>query len=322
MIKNKIRIAAAFLSLCAFAAGPRAASLPVFQGERNGAGEGGDTCSAMIGAGVPADLARERAASVSDVRYRLIFTVPRDGRVACIAHVSFDLAAVDGPLVLDFAGESVGSVEDAEERVPFVFTDEHITIPAHHLRAGENHFEIICRPSEAPLHREEDHLYSLFVPARAREVFPCFDQPDMKARFTLVLTIPEEFAAVSNAAVEREFVDSAHKQIHFEETAPLSTYHFAFAAGAFHVETAERGGRTMHLYHMEPDSAKVARNLDVIFDLHAGALRWMEEYTGIGYPFGKFDFVALPSFPYSGMEHPGSIFYRAERLFLEESATE
>ncbi|HUV36802.1 MAG TPA: M1 family aminopeptidase, partial [Patescibacteria group bacterium] len=239
-----------------------------------------------------------------------------------IAHVSFDLAAVKGPLVLDFAGESVGRVESERDTVAFDFENEHVVIPQRYLRPGENHFNIQCRPDEAPLHREEDHLYSLFVPARAREVFPCFDQPDMKARFTLVLTIPEDFTAVSNAAVEREFVDGGHKQIHFEETAPLSTYHFAFAAGAFHVETAERGGRTMHLYHMEHDSAKVARNLDVIFDLHAGALRWMEEYTGIGYPFGKFDFVALQSFPYSGMEHPGSIFYRAERLFLEESATE
>ena len=47
----------------------------------------------------------------------------------------------------------------------------------------------------------------------------------------------------------------------------------------------------------------------------------MEEYTGIKYPFDKFDFVLIPSFQYGGMEHIGNIFYNADQLFLEESAT-
>ena len=42
-------------------------------------------------------------------------------------------------------------------------------------------------------------------------------------------------------------------------------------------------------------------------DLHAQALSWLEEYTGIPYPFGKFDFVLIPSFQFGGMEHPGAI---------------
>ena len=108
----------------------------------------------------------------------------------------------------------------------------------------------------------------------------------------------------------------------FEETEPIPTYLFAFAAGRFRVEEAERDGRTMRLFHRETDAAKVARNLDAIFDLHAVALAWLESYTGIPYPFGKFDFVAVPSFQYGGMEHPGAILYRASSLFLDESATQ
>ena len=59
------------------------------------------------------------------------------------------------------------------------------------------------------------------------------------------------------------------------------------------------------MFHRETDAAKVARNRDAIFDLHAGALDWLEDYTGIPYPFGKFDFVLVPSFQFGGMEHPG-----------------
>ena len=68
--------------------------------------------------------------------------------------------------------------------------------------------------------------------------------------------------------------------------------------------------------------AKVARNRDAIFDLHAAALAWLEDYTGIPYQFGKFDFVLIPSFQFSGMEHPGAILYNASSMLLDESATE
>ena len=59
-----------------------------------------------------------------------------------------------------------------------------------------------------------------------------------------------------------------------------------------------------------------------IFDLHASALAWLEQYTGIPYPFGKFDFLLVPSFQFGGMEHPGSIFYNASALLLDPSATQ
>jgi aminopeptidase N len=78
----------------------------------------------------------------------------------------------------------------------------------------------------------------------------------------------------------------------------------------------------MQMYHRETDVEKVARNRDAVFDLHATALEWLEEYTGIAYPFDKFDFVLIPSFQYGGMEHPGAILYRASSLLLDESTTQ
>src|SRR6185436_17821041 len=97
---------------------------------------------------------------------------------------------------------------------------------------------------------------------------------------------------------------------------------FAFAAGRFSVETAERNGRQFRLFHRETDAAKVARNRDAIFDLHAAALAWLEDYTAIPYAFGKFDIVAIPAFTFGGMEHAGAIFYNASSLLLDESATQ
>ncbi|MCK7496004.1 MAG: hypothetical protein MZW92_37410 [Comamonadaceae bacterium] len=74
------------------------------------------------------------------------------------------------------------------------------------------------------------------------------------------------------------------------------------------------------MYHRESDSLKVLRNQQKIFDLHFSSIEWLEKYTNIPYPFQKFDFVVIPSFQYSGMEHPGAILYRDSKLFLDESA--
>ncbi len=108
----------------------------------------------------------------------------------------------------------------------------------------------------------------------------------------------------------------------FAETQPLATYLFAFAAGRFSVETAQRDGRTFRMFHRETDAAKVARNRDAIFDLHAAALAWLEQYTGIPYPFGKFDFLLVPRFSSAAWSTPGAIFYNATGLMLDESATQ
>ena len=89
------------------------------------------------------------------------------------------------------------------------------------------------------------------------------------------------------------------------------------------METAERGGRRMaHVPHRETDRDRLQRNADAIFDLHASALAWLEDYTGIPFPFEKFDFVLVPAFQYGGMEHPGAIFYHEHALLLDESATQ
>ncbi len=110
--------------------------------------------------------------------------------------------------------------------------------------------------------------------------------------------------------------------IRFAETEPISTYLFTFAAGRFQVENATRNGRDFRMLHRETAAEKVARNRDAIFDLHAGALTWLEDYTGIPYPFGKFEFLLVPSFQFGGMEHPGSIYYNASALLLDPSATQ
>jgi len=271
--------------------------------------------------GIPLTLAQDRAGRVSDLRYNLDVTVPaeRTSPVAGRITIAFTLSDASRPLVLDFSepGRVTSSSVKSLTRVP-----DHVVIPANELRSGGNEITIDFVAGDAALNRNPEFLYTLFVPARAHLALPCFDQPDLKARWTLALTIPDGWRALSNGAALDESRRDGQVRISFTETDPISTYLFAFAAGRFAVETAERNGRTFRMFHRETDAAKVAQNRDAVFDLHAAALAWLERYTTIPYPWGKFDFLLVPSFQFGGMEHPGAVFYNASGVLLEPSATQ
>jgi aminopeptidase N len=286
-----------------------------------------DIPSALVPApGVSLPLAQDRAGRLSDVRYDLQFTIPAavERPVTGSVTVRFKLADASRPLALDFAGPAA-SIRDVRARgqaaTPLV-RDEHVIVPAAALVTGENELSLAFDSSDLALNRNPEFMYSLFVPARARLAFPCFDQPDIKARYSLVLEIPAGWEAVSNGTERARSGLGTAERITFNETKPISTYLFAFAAGRFSVEAAERSGRRFRMLHRETDPQKVARNRDTVFDLHAAALEWLERYTSIPYPYEKFDFLLVPAFQFGGMEHPGSIFYNAPSLLLDPSATQ
>lgn len=276
--------------------------------------------------GVPLDLARQRHAMLSDLRYDLHLEVParQDVPVAGRVEIAFTRARAAGDLVLDFAGADTPApaVSANGTAVEPLIDAGHLVVPAAALRDGANRVTVRFVAGDGPLNRAEEFLYSLFVPARAHRAFPCFDQPDLKARVTLSLDLPAGWTAVANGAEASREERSGRVLVRFAETPPISTYLLAFAAGRFTVESAERGGRVYRMFHRETDAAKLARNREVIFDLHARALAWLEQYTDIPYPWGKFDFFLVPAFQFGGMEHPGAIFYNAPVLLLDESATQ
>jgi aminopeptidase N len=277
--------------------------------------------------GVAESLAKERAARVSDLRYSLSFSIPanRTERIAGRVTIAFSLADAGTPLALDFEPNALGALHRVEAGGAVLdapLRNGHIVLPSSALRVGANNVAIEFDAGDASLNRNDDFLYTIFVPARAHEAFPCFDQPDLKARWSLALDVPGGWETLANGAETARTANEGRTRLTFAETKPIPTYLLAFAAGKFFVEQAERNGRTFRMVHRETDAQKVARNREAIFDLHAAALAWLERYTGIPYPFGKFDFLLVPAFQFGGMEHPGAVFYNASGLMLDESATQ
>ncbi len=282
--------------------------------------------TATPGPGVPLDLATRRAANVSDLRYELSLSIPATlaSPLTGSATLRFTLKDPSQPLVLDFetSPEHVRSVEANDRAAAFTYVNGHIVVPSAALVAGGNSVRIVFDAGDASLNRSADFLYTLFVPARARLAVPVFDQPDLKGRWSVTLEHPASWQSAANGAELERTTAGDRTRVRFAETNPLPTYLVAFICGDFRIETAVRGGRTFRMFHRESDVAKVARNKDAIFDLHARALEYLERYTDIPYPFGKFDFALIPAFQFGGMEHAGNVFYSAPGLMLDESATQ
>lgn len=254
-------------------------------------------------AGVSLELAESRAAAVSDVEYDLHFEVPSsvDDPVTGTALISFALDRKQ-PLQLDFTGAAYeGSCEVNGVETEAAWVNEHILIPATALKKGRNNVRIDFTSSDSPLNRNEEYLYTLFVPAHAREAFPCFDQPDLKAVFKLSLNLPEGWKSMAS-----------------DSTKKIPTYLFSFTAGKFSEKTAECGGREIRALYRETDPLKIAQ-LETVFDYVDLSLNWLEEYTGMACPFEEYGFVVLPGYQFGGVEHPGAIQYNDTRIFLGEN---
>lgn len=262
---------------------------------------------------------------LKNITYQLKFDIPaqKDSAIAATEIISFEWLPSSGGLPIDFkeAPDHVHRVVVNGEEIAIVFEKEHILIAGEYLKAGTNTVAIDFTAGDLSLNRNEDYLYTLLVPDRARTLFPCFDQPDLKAKYEVTLTVPSQWQAVSNGLLGSTKVVNNRKTYQFLASDLLPTYLFSFVAGKFERITRIIAGREMSFYHRETDDSKIRLSLDPIFDTHATALKFLEDYTLIKYPFQKFDFAAIPDFQYGGMEHAGAIQYKASSLFLDEGAT-
>jgi aminopeptidase N len=283
---------------------------------------------AMDTPGVSSRLATYRRGLLRDIHYDLVFSIPADaaapveGKETIIATL-WNTRPSRYPLLLDFKAPASaihalwvnGRMRDRATQ------HEHLSIPAAWLHPGGDTICIEFTAGNAALNRNSDFLYTLLVPERARTLFPCFDQPDLKALFSLTLTVPEGWRVLGNAPLLDSVVMGDSCRFRFRTSDPISTYLFSFVAGRWASCSQVVDGRTMQFLYRETDSAKLRLSPDPIFRIEGQALRFMQDYTGIAYPFRKFDFVAVPDFQFGGMEHPGAIQYKASSLFLDSGAT-
>jgi len=284
--------------------------------------------------GIPHELARQRASEVSDVHYRLDYKLePHASFTTGHEEVRFrwepDVSA-GAPLLIDFREGTASKLEINGISVPVAPDDGHLLLPVHALRAGENKLTLDFIAPVAPagkaitLYEDKDdgseYIYTLFVPMDASMAFPCFDQPDLKGRFTLTLTAPANWTVISNSAVERTEDEGAYKRTLFAETEPLSTYLFAFAAGPF--RSLHPAAGMPNVYVRQSQIARAQAEVPQIQSITARGMQFLAGYFAQPFPFPKYEMVLLPGFAYGGMEHAGATFLNEDAMLFRTAPTD
>lgn len=282
------------------------------------------TNSVTVEPGVSLALASSRSAAISNIQYKLHFTIPAEqtAPIQSTENIDFKLSKLIY-LQVDFKqnADRIKRVSVNGKTIPIDFKAEHILVKQEHLKIGANHIEIGFIAGNESLNRNKDFLYALFVPDHARTVFPCFDQPDLKANFLLSLTVPTDWKVMANAVKKDSIIQGNSTTYHFNNSDKLPTYLFSFTAGKYTLINRQMKNNKMELLHRETDSAKIKLSLDSVFIAHRDAIDFLEDWTAIKYPFQKVGFVSIPDFQFGGMEHPGEVQYKASALFLDQGAT-
>ncbi|MHA7838190.1 MAG: M1 family metallopeptidase, partial [bacterium] len=210
-----------------------------------------------------------------------------------------------------------GRVETGDDETIELAFDRPVPAGGHRLDLA---FRGRVRGDMRGLYRGETRghpwLASQLCPTDARRLFPCFDEPAIKARHRIRVTAPRDQAVISNAPVELEAPtsDGLRKTVQFETTPPLSAYLIAVAVGPFEASPALRSGSTEIRVHTLPGRQQLAT---FAREAAAESLERLERWFDLPHPYPKVDLVALPDFAFGAMENAGAVFFRDSILLLD-----
>jgi aminopeptidase N len=158
---------------------------------------------------------------------------------------------------------------------------------------------------------ERHYVYGMSFMDAAPSWFACFDQPDLKAPFTLHVTAPADWTVVGNAPA------TSPEPGHWElgPSQPLSTYFVTLVAGPWHVIHAEHDGIPLGLSARLSLAADLDKDAEELFTLTGQCFDEFHRLFGIRYPFGDYHQAFVPEFNAGAMENPGCVTFRDPYVF-------
>lgn len=264
--------------------------------------------------------ATRRGELLRELRYEIKLDLePESDRFSGNAKVFFDMTrealAKDSPLQLDFTEGTVLQFMVNGQRVEnFDYNRRRLLIPRSSLRTGTNSVEIDYEHSYSAngfgLNKYTDavdgeiYVSTHFGLFSANAVFPCFDQPSLKARITLRVEAPRAWQVASGGTASGPVGDGADRgEWTFSPTAPIATSLFFLAGGPFKIWTSKSKKVPLRLWARKSLAASVAA--DKWLELTRKGIDYFQDYLGMPFPFKKYDQILLPDFPSEASESEG-----------------
>jgi aminopeptidase N len=271
------------------------------------------------------DEARQRADLLSDIRYDISLDLTQGSDTfGCEADISFACREPGASTFVDLLAPSVQRISlNGDELALSSHTGSRIPLPNLASR-NELRIAATCAYENigAGLSQFRDpvddriYLHSQSETFDAHRIYPCFDQPDLKASFDISVVAPEDWVVVSNTRPQgrRPKGGAPGSTIWSFPTTPLMpTYITAIVAGPFHSAHDRHGDIDLGVYCRQ----SLAQYLDPeeIFDLTRQGLDFYEEIFGYPYAFGKYDQLFVPEFAAGAMENAGCVTFHETFVF-------
>jgi aminopeptidase N len=169
----------------------------------------------------------------------------------------------------------------------------------------------------------EAYLYSQGETAYIRRMYPCFDQPDLKATFTLTAIAPKHWEVISNSPVTSKIVEGEKATWSFAATPRIPTYICALIAGPYsHVHDVYQGQKRVDLGIYCRKSLASHLDPEEILTVTKQGFDYFEKVFGLAYPFEKYDQIAVMDFNWGAMENSGAVTFREDLLVFRSKVTE
>ncbi len=159
-------------------------------------------------------------------------------------------------------------------------------------------------------------LTTQFEAANARNAFPCFDEPALKARFGVSVLVENDLECVSNMPIKGTVTQGQKKLVTFHTTPKMSTYLLYLGVGHYERLSGRHSGTKISVLTTPGKEGLAA----VALEYAKRFIMFYEHYFGIRYPLPKIDLLAIPDFAARAMENWGAITFRETDLLCDEDA--
>ncbi|RYZ57157.1 MAG: aminopeptidase N [Proteobacteria bacterium] len=266
------------------------------------------------------EQSKTRSEQVSDVRYDLSLDISKGDREKSYTGevvIDFVWKASKEPLRIDFSKGEVKALAINGKKAVFSYDKEAIVLKPGLLSEGPNKITVSYRHpysiDGSGLYRFTDpedkrtYLYSQFETFDANQMLPNFDQPDLKAKFTLKVLAPKDWTVVSAVRENKIDVQKSARLWTFPESLPISSYVFSLHAGPYKIW--EDSKFRIPLRVMARQSLAQYVKPEEWLNWTRFGFDFFEKTFGTPYPFLKYDQILVPDFNAGAMENVAAVTY-------------